>query len=169
LVGCEDHNIGVQYAVPLSETPAKLKVPVQYLDQKFEMHFMVAEFSGDVRYALTLLATLNDIPKVMSETRPSKSFLGGGQIRPGKYDDVCTQVRKEVGGNVIVMVFGGVRGSGFSCQADLETTLALPDILENMAAQIRRDGIAKSVALIHGRSRHAPTARPSRAWSAWPA
>ena len=65
-------------------------------------------------------------------------------LGPGKYDDVCTMVRQQVGiggdvlaGGVIVIVFGGNKGSGFSCQADPATTLALPDILERVARQIR--------------------------------
>jgi hypothetical protein len=43
-------------------------------------------------------------------------------------------------GGVIVIVVGGNKGHGFSCQADLETTLALPEILENMVRQIRESG-----------------------------
>lgn len=63
-------------------------------------------------------------------------------IGPGKYDDLCTLVRERAGmaakgGGVIVIVMGGNRGSGFSCQADLATTLALPELLESVAAQIR--------------------------------
>jgi len=65
-------------------------------------------------------------------------------IGPGKYDDVCTHVREQVGiadegqgGGVIVIVLGGNRGNGFACQADLATTLALPDMLEHIAKQIR--------------------------------
>jgi hypothetical protein len=52
-------------------------------------------------------------------------------------------VRRQVGmtdvsgGGVIVIVVGGSKGNGFSCQADLETTLALPDMLEGVARQIR--------------------------------
>ena len=69
-------------------------------------------------------------------------------LGPGKYDDACSRVREEVGfsegdvGGVLLIVIGGHHGNGFSCQADLETTLRLPDLLENIAAQIRRDGIA---------------------------
>lgn len=64
-------------------------------------------------------------------------------IGPGKYDDICSFVRKAVGigddgGGVIVIVFGGTRGNGFSCQADLLTTLALPEVLEDVARQIRK-------------------------------
>jgi hypothetical protein len=56
---------------------------------------------------------------------------------PGKYDDMCALVREQVGGNVVVMVFGGKRGSGFAVQADAATTLRLPELLESMAKQIR--------------------------------
>jgi hypothetical protein len=63
-------------------------------------------------------------------------------LGPGKYDDVCTAVREQVGignegGGVIVIVMGGNKGNGFACQADLRTTLLLPDLLEDMARQIR--------------------------------
>jgi hypothetical protein len=88
LTGCDDRNIGVKYPTPLDKTPKQLKVPCQIDGEKFETHFMVGEFSGDVRYALTLLATLNDIPKVQTQVRPAKSYLGGGQIR--KYLDHTT-------------------------------------------------------------------------------
>lgn len=64
---------------------------------------------------------------------------------PGKYDDLCTLVRERVGltdasgGGVIIIVIGGEGRSGFSCQADLATTRALPDLLEDVARQIRQD------------------------------
>ncbi len=41
------------------------------------------------------------------------------------------------GGGVIVIVVGGNKGNGFSCQGDLETTLALSDMLESVARQLR--------------------------------
>ena len=73
-------------------------------------------------------------------------------IGPGKYDDLCTEVRERVGlggademprgGGVLVIVVGGDKGNGFSCQADLPTTMGLPNLLEMIAAQIRKDGIA---------------------------
>jgi hypothetical protein len=64
---------------------------------------------------------------------------------PGKYDDICTVVTKQVGigekgGGVAVIVMGGNKGNGFAVQADLRTTLLLPDILEEMAKQIRESG-----------------------------
>jgi hypothetical protein len=66
-------------------------------------------------------------------------------LGPGKYDDVCSLVREQVGisedsGGVIVIVVGGNKGNGFACQTDLATLRMLPDMLESMAAQIRRDG-----------------------------
>jgi hypothetical protein len=68
-------------------------------------------------------------------------------LGPGKYDDICTYVVEQVGisergGGAIVIVLGGNRGNGFACQADLRTTLLLPDMLEDIARQIRADGIA---------------------------
>lgn len=62
-------------------------------------------------------------------------------IGPGKYDDLCTHVREQSGAaGVVVIVLGGKRGSGFSCQADLPTTLALPEMLETIAREIRESG-----------------------------
>lgn len=65
-------------------------------------------------------------------------------IGPGKYDDLATIVRERAGigdqGGVIVIVFGGNRGNGFSMQADLATTLLVPDVLEDVAEQIRKSG-----------------------------
>jgi hypothetical protein len=65
-------------------------------------------------------------------------------LGPGKYDDLATLVRERAGitedGGVIVIVLGGNRGNGFACQADLRTTLLLPDLLEDMARQIRESG-----------------------------
>jgi len=61
-------------------------------------------------------------------------------IGPGKYDDLCTYVRERTGGSVLLIVAGGNKGDGFSCQTDLATALLLPNVLENVAAQIRRDG-----------------------------
>ena len=69
-------------------------------------------------------------------------------LGPGKYDDLRSYLRAEAGltddsnGGVIVIVVGGKHGNGFSCQADIRTTRTLPDILEDIARQIRDDGIA---------------------------
>lgn len=58
-------------------------------------------------------------------------------IGPGKYDDLTTHVRvqsKALG--VIVIVFEGEHGSGFSVQAPLDITLKLPGLLRTVAADI---------------------------------
>jgi hypothetical protein len=64
---------------------------------------------------------------------------------PGKYDDLCSLVRKGAGmdegssGGAVVIIIGGNKGNGFSVHADAATTILLPDMLENMARIIRRD------------------------------
>jgi hypothetical protein len=64
-------------------------------------------------------------------------------IGPGKYDAACTEAREKTGAAaVLLIVIDGTLGSGFSCQADLQTTVRLPEILETIAEQIRHDGIA---------------------------
>jgi hypothetical protein len=66
-------------------------------------------------------------------------------LGPGKYDDITSRVRAavgitdETGGGVLVIVLGGDRGNGFSCQADIATTLMIPDILEDVIKQMRQD------------------------------
>lgn len=60
-------------------------------------------------------------------------------IGPGKYDEEATLVRERTGAEgVAVLVFGGVRGSGFSVQGPLEMQVALPEILRDMAAGVER-------------------------------
>jgi hypothetical protein len=59
---------------------------------------------------------------------------------PGKYDDMATYVREQShAAGVIVIVIGGDKGEGFAVQADLPTTLALPQMLRHMANQIEQD------------------------------
>lgn len=59
-------------------------------------------------------------------------------IGPGKYDDLCTLVRKKAKAEgAIVIVINGNDGDGFSCQSNLPTLRALPELLEHMAANIR--------------------------------
>jgi len=58
-------------------------------------------------------------------------------VGPGKYDDLCTKVREETNASgAIVLIFGGAEGDGFSCQAPLDVTLKLPEVLRSMADQI---------------------------------
>jgi hypothetical protein len=61
-------------------------------------------------------------------------------IGPGKYDHLCTYVRQQAAARgAIVIVLGGRDGNGFSCQADPLTTNVLPELLEDIARQIRED------------------------------
>jgi hypothetical protein len=61
-------------------------------------------------------------------------------LGPGKYDDLATAARVAAAARgVILVVFGGLRGSGFSVQADGPTTLQLPSLLRDMADQIEAD------------------------------
>ena len=63
-------------------------------------------------------------------------------IGPGRYDDLCTQVRETAQAKgAIVIVLDGHLGSGFSVQADLASTRNLPNILETIARQMREDGV----------------------------
>ncbi len=55
----------------------------------------------------------------------------------GKYDDLCTYVRETTKAHsVIVMVFGGDKGTGFSVQAHDLVVITLPKILRDTAQQI---------------------------------
>lgn len=59
---------------------------------------------------------------------------------PGVYDNETTELRQKMEATaVILVVIDGVRGSGFSMQGPPRFTLALPQILRNMADQIERD------------------------------
>lgn len=64
-------------------------------------------------------------------------------IGPGKYDDLCSFVREQVqveeSGGVLLLVIGGNRGGGFSLQCDPTILMVLPEILDNLAAEIRKD------------------------------
>ncbi len=60
--------------------------------------------------------------------------------RGGRYEDACTVARESTKARgVVLIVFDGEHGNGFSVQVDAERLLALPEILETIAAQIRAD------------------------------
>jgi hypothetical protein len=64
-------------------------------------------------------------------------------LGPGKYDKECTEVRSKTGAaGVLLLVFGGDRGNGFSCQSDIATLAELPEILRRVADDIERSGVA---------------------------
>jgi hypothetical protein len=59
---------------------------------------------------------------------------------PGKYDDLCTQVREHTEAEgVILMVFNGNQGQGFSCQLSPILTHLVPHLLREVADQIEED------------------------------
>jgi hypothetical protein len=59
---------------------------------------------------------------------------------PGKYDAACTQARESTKATaVLLIVFNGEHGNGFSLQGDLLTLVNVPEILENVAADIRAE------------------------------
>lgn len=62
-------------------------------------------------------------------------------IGPGKYDYLCTYVRESAQAEaVVVIVFGGNKGPGFSVQATTPTATAqLPKLLRMLADQIESD------------------------------
>jgi len=58
----------------------------------------------------------------------------------GKYDDEAVEVLKETEGRgVLLMVFEGKRGSGFSFVGDINIILKVPEILRQVASEIERD------------------------------
>jgi len=58
-------------------------------------------------------------------------------LGPGKYDEQCTKVRTEtLAEGVLLVVYRGTKGSGFSVQAPIPVIAALPKILRDTARQI---------------------------------
>lgn len=61
-------------------------------------------------------------------------------IGPGKYDAECAMVRKMAKADgVMVLVFGGHSGSGFSAQFSSPIAPAMAQILRDVADQIEAD------------------------------
>lgn len=68
-------------------------------------------------------------------------------LGPGKYDDLCSHVRRKAMAKVaVVLIVGGKRGAGFSCQmasaSIQETALATRQLVSNlrfMADQLEAD------------------------------
>jgi len=59
---------------------------------------------------------------------------------PGKYDDVATAVRLLTAARgVVLIISGGVKGSGFTVQAPLDLQLDLPRMLREVAQAIEHD------------------------------
>ena len=65
-------------------------------------------------------------------------------MNEGVYDDLCTMVRDITNAEgVVLIVFEGDKGSGFSIQARLSLGLKLPGILEKMAAELRKERLTE--------------------------
>lgn len=63
-------------------------------------------------------------------------------IGPGKYDDLCTYVRKKAEAQgALILIINGNKGLGFSCQMTLNDALRLPIMLRVMADEIEADQI----------------------------
>jgi hypothetical protein len=61
-------------------------------------------------------------------------------IGPGKYDDLCTLVRKNANAAAaIVLIIDGKIGNGFACQGHPGILRELPDLLREVANQIEED------------------------------
>ncbi len=61
-------------------------------------------------------------------------------IGAGKYDKLCSLVRtKAQAQGAVIIVLGGNRGSGFSCQLPGFAHLELPKMLRHMADEIEKD------------------------------
>jgi hypothetical protein len=61
-------------------------------------------------------------------------------VGPGKYDDLCTLVREKTEADgVVVLVFDGNKGNGFSVQGPVSLTATLARVLRSMADQIEAD------------------------------
>ena len=59
---------------------------------------------------------------------------------PGKYDDLCAEVRKKAGAKVcLLIIIGGNKGSGFSAQMPAFAAEDVPAILRDVAGQIERE------------------------------
>jgi hypothetical protein len=81
IVGYRCPQIGVIYDHPLKETE---RIKVQHADkpdQDFWVHHMVVEMGGVVRYAMALLATLNDVPILSHDVVQSRGFVARGRYR----------------------------------------------------------------------------------------
>jgi hypothetical protein len=84
--GFTDPCVAVRYSRSLDQMPTHHTVEVNEPNgEKFKIHFTVAEYGSTLRYLFAFLATLNNVPKISTEIRQSKHFIGGGQRR--KYLD----------------------------------------------------------------------------------
>jgi len=58
-------------------------------------------------------------------------------LGPGKYDDLCTEAKEKAEARgAILIIIGGNKGEGFSCQTDILTLARLPSILRVIADEM---------------------------------
>jgi hypothetical protein len=63
------------------DIPARLRMGIDMGKVKFTTHQWVVETTGILRYLFALLSTLNDVPTIKTQVRPSKGFVARGQYR----------------------------------------------------------------------------------------
>jgi hypothetical protein len=63
------------------DIPARLRMGIDMGKVKFTTHQLVVETTGILRYLFALLSTLNDVPTIKTQVRPSKGFVARGQYR----------------------------------------------------------------------------------------
>jgi len=82
----------------------------------------------------------NENSKAILENNNLTLGVTGMSLGPGKYDLETTMVQKETNAQgVILIIIDGKRGSGFSVQATLEVTLAIPGMLRTIADKMEAD------------------------------
>lgn len=78
--GLQDPRIAVVEHWPRTKTSHVIVEDANSGD-KFPVSKLVIEFGGVVRYALAFLATLDSTPKIKTEVKPHRGFMGKGQVR----------------------------------------------------------------------------------------
>lgn len=59
---------------------------------------------------------------------------------PGKYDGLLTEAREKAGAtSAVLIIMDGDKGGGFAVQVAPERLFGLPEVLEEMAKQVRAD------------------------------
>lgn len=77
-LSAHSRSIAVRYT---REPSAKEMIKANVFDRVFSIHKMLPEFGGVVRHLICFLATLNDVPCLRTEVRPSRGYLARGQMR----------------------------------------------------------------------------------------
>lgn len=84
IIGLRTDQIGVKYIGEISPRASKTVIkdwPDLGIQERYITHSMVVETGGIVRYMLSFLSALNDIPSNNIVVQPHGSYVGGGQQR----------------------------------------------------------------------------------------